>query len=178
MGAPEDVAWPTLPGGALPSRPGPRPEVSWSIPQQQLSDQAPIDLQEQLHDRVRTLAGVTSGPSRISVPGARGLLLVDGTGPDDAFLVPQVHEFAHLHPAHDGSLHLALPSTQAADLVARGWGTPHPWAGGRLTPGFVMVFGPRDARELDVVAGIVAASHAYASGRDDAQVAALPLRAT
>ena len=65
---------------------------------------------------------------------------------------------------HDGSLHLALPPAQAADLVARGWGVPHPWAGTRLSPGFVMLFGPRDEDELEVATGVVEAAHAYASG--------------
>jgi phospholipase/carboxylesterase len=151
-------------GGDLPLRRGPRPDVSWSIPQQQTSDNAPAELQEQLFARVSALAGVASGPSQISVPGARGFVLDHADGPDEAFLVPQVGEFAHLHPAYDGSLHLALPAEQAADVVAKGWGTPHMWAGSRLSLGFTMVFGPRDADELEVVAGIVAASHAYASG--------------
>ena len=177
VGAPADIAWPTIEGGALPHRAGTRPDVAWSIPQQQQSDNAPTDLQEQLYAHISALPGVSSGPSRISVPGARGLLLEQGAGPDEAFLVPQVREFAHLHPDHDGSLHLALPADQAADLVAHGWGTPHPWAGGRLTPGFVMVFGPRDAAELEVVAGIVAASHAYASGAPDTESASLPQQA-
>ena len=97
-----------------------------------------------------------------SVPGARAFTLEDGKGPEDAFLVPQAGEFAHLHPAYDGSLHLSLAPDQAADVVAQGWGVPHMWAGTRLTPGFVMVHGPRDAEELDIVAGIVAASHARA----------------
>jgi phospholipase/carboxylesterase len=166
--APDDVEhpahWPTLPAGVLPLRPGPRPDVSWSIPQQQQSDNAPAALQEQLFARISAPSGVTSGPSQISVPGARGLTLPAGSGPDQAYLVPQVGEFAHLHPAYDGSLHLALPPDQARDLVAQGWGTPHPWAGSRLTAGFTLVFGPRDAHELEIVAGIVAASHAYASG--------------
>ena len=159
-----EVAWPTLPEGRLPGRRGNRPEVSWRIPQQQHSDTSPVELQEQLFARVSALADVSSGESQISVPGARGLVLGGSTGGDEAFLVPEVREFAHLHPAYDGSLHLALPAAQAADVVARGWGTPHPWAGSRLGLGFTMVFGPRDAEELEVVAGIVAASHAYASG--------------
>ena len=98
------------------------------------------------------------------MPGARAFTLPDGDGPDDAFLVPQAREFAHLHPGYDGSLHLALPPAQAADLVARGWGVPHPWAGTRLSPGFVMLFGPRDEDELEVATGVVEAAHAYASG--------------
>jgi phospholipase/carboxylesterase len=140
--------------------------VSWDIPQQQLSQNAPTDLQERLFVRIGALPGIRGGASQISVPGARAFSLPAGTGPDDAYLVPHVREFAHLHPADDGSLHLALPPQQAADLVAHGWGVPHPWAGTRLSAGFVMLFGPRDEAELEVVTGVVAASHAYASSSD------------
>ncbi len=38
------------------------------------------------------------------------------------------------------------------------------WAGTRLSPGFMLVHGPRDDEELATVLGIVAASHAYAAG--------------
>jgi phospholipase/carboxylesterase len=91
------------------------------------------------------------------------LTLPRGTGPAEAYLVPEVREFAHLHPEFDGSLHVALPTHLAADVVAKGWGTPHPWAGSRLTAGFTLVFGPRDLAELEIVAAIVATSHAYAA---------------
>ena len=104
------------------------------------------------------------GPSRISVPGARAFTLAEGSADPQAFLVPHVGEFAHLHPAYDGSLHLALPPARAADVSTKGWGRPHMWAGTRLSPGFVLVHGPRDDAELAVVRGIVAAAHAYASG--------------
>jgi phospholipase/carboxylesterase len=166
VGLDPDVAWPTLPGGVLPRRRGSRPEVSWVIPQQQRTQNAPAELQERLFARATALAGTRTGPSRISVPGARGLTLEHPAGPAAAFLVPEVAEYAHVHPTYDGSLHLALPVAQAADLVAKGWGAPHPWAGTRLTPGFVMVFGPRDAEELETVAGVLAASHRYASTPD------------
>jgi phospholipase/carboxylesterase len=138
--------------------------VSWTIPQQQESQNAPAELQERLFHDVSALAGVDVGPSRISVPGARGLVLHEGSADEQAFLVPQVGEFAHLHPSYDGSLHLVLPPELAADVSTKGWGRPHMWAGTRLSPGFTMVFGPRDEDELATVRGIVAASHAYASG--------------
>jgi phospholipase/carboxylesterase len=163
-GPPAQVVWPTLPAGELAARVGPRPEVSWTIPQQQESQNAPAPLQEQLFDDVRALSGVDVGPSRISVPGARGFTLREGSEDDQAYLVPQVGEFAHLHPAYDGSLHLVLPTELAADVSSKGWGRPHMWAGTRLSPGFMMVYGPRDEDELVTVRGIVAASHAYATG--------------
>lgn len=163
VGAPTDLAWPFVPGGVLPRRAGPRPQVSWSIPQQQQQQNAPTQLQEQLFERVSRLAGVSTSESHISVPGARAFVVADATGPADAFLVPQVGEFAHLHPEYDGSLHVALPAALAADLVLHGWGTPHPWAGTRLAPGFVMLFGPRTEDELEVIAGIVTTAHAVAT---------------
>ena len=158
------VTWPTLPAGALLDRAGPRPEVNWTIPQQQENQNAPGDLQERLFDEIRTLSGVDVGPSRISVPGARGFTLRAGSDDQRAYLVPQVGEFAHLHPAYDGSLHLVLPPELAGDVSRRGWGRPHMWAGTRLSPGFMMVYGPRDEDELATVLGIVTASHAYATG--------------
>jgi len=159
-----EVTWPTIPGGVLVDRAGPAPDVTWSIPQQQMSQHAPADLQERLLDLARLLPGVTVGHSRISVRGARALNLAEGEGDPEAFLVPSAREFAHLHPSHDGSLHLALPPDHARDLVTKGWGRTHPLAGTRLSPGFVMVFGPRNDDELDTVAGILKMSHAYAAG--------------
>jgi phospholipase/carboxylesterase len=166
-GAPDPgpTRWPTLPGG-LPPRAGDRPAVSVGIPQEQRSDTAPAELQEQLFARIAALPGVTSRPSMISVPGARGLMLAPPRlGPTDAFLVPAWGEFAHLHPGYDGSLHLALPPALAADAIARGWAVAHPLAGVRLTPGMVLIYGPRTAHELDIVTAIAATSHHWAAGQ-------------
>ena len=38
------------------------------------------------------------------------------------------------------------------------------WAGTRVSPGFTLIHGPKDDHELVTVLGIVAASHAYATG--------------
>jgi phospholipase/carboxylesterase len=159
------TSWSGLPGGVLPERRGPRPAISHRIPQQQVSDTAPVALQERLFEWAMQLPGVTAGPSAISVPGARGFVLEPPLrGPADAFLVPAAREFAHLHPGYDGSLHLALPPQLAADAVRKGWAIPHPWAGVRLSPGFVLVYGPRDDDELAVVSAIVETSHTWATG--------------
>jgi len=163
------VVWPTMPGGCLPRRVGPAPDVTWEIPQQQTSQNSPAELQEQLLRLVRELPGVTVSPSRISVPGARAFNLEAGTGNVQNFLVPSAKEFAHLHPVEDGSMHIALPAAHAADLVAKGWGRAHPLAGTRLTPGFVMLFGPRDDEELAIVASIVELSHVHASAARSSQ---------
>lgn len=164
--SPGPTKWPTMPRGELPTRTGLRPRVSWTIPQQQESDNSPAALQEALVRLVGALPRVRVRPSAISVPGARGFMVAPDPGaPADAFLVPRVGEFAHLHPEYDGSLHLALPPALAADAVAKGWAVVHPLAGVRLARGMVLVYGPRDAAELDTVAGIVETGHAYATGR-------------
>jgi phospholipase/carboxylesterase len=85
------------------------------------------------------------------------------TGPCNAFIVPAVGEFAHLHPQHDGSLHLTLPEHLAADAIAKGWAVPHSLAGLRLSLGMTMIFGPRDETEFGIVTAIVLASYQFAT---------------
>ncbi|OZE95451.1 luciferase domain-containing protein [Rhodococcoides fascians] len=158
-----DVDWPTVTGGRLSARRGGHPRVSWSIPQQQLSETPPAALQERLLHDIAVLPGVAVGPSHISVPGARALTIADGAAVSENFLVPSAREFAHLHPSYDGSLHLVLPADQAADLVAHGRGRMHPLAGTRLAVGFVMVYGPRDEDEVQLIGQIVEASYVFAT---------------
>jgi phospholipase/carboxylesterase len=163
--APGPSTWPTLRDGILPTRSGDRPTVSWTIPQEQQSDTSPPELQEQLFTRIAAMPGVNTRQSAISVPGARGFMLEPGAdAPLEAFLVPRAGEFAHQHPEYDGSLHLALPPALATDAVARGWAVAHPLAGIRLARGMVMIYGPRDHAELDIVTRIVETSYAYATG--------------
>jgi hypothetical protein len=64
--------WAALTDGVLPRRSGPRPDVSWAIPQQQLSDNSRTDVQELLFTRLAALHHVVSGPSQISAPRALG----------------------------------------------------------------------------------------------------------
>lgn len=160
------AGWPTLPDGRLPVRHGDSPEVSVTTPQQQQSQNAPAELQDALFARVMTLAGVATAPSSVSVPGARAFVLAtgDARGPRDAFIAADLGEFAHLHPGYDGSLHLVLPIPLVHDALVKGWAVAHPLAGIRLAPGMVLIFGPRDEAEVEIVTGIVRASYSYAAG--------------
>ena len=148
----------------LPRRVGDRPRTTPTNPHTQL-DQQPTDLHwlEMLAARVFALPGVVEKPSRISVPGARALVLADDEpiGPPEAFLIDR--EFAHLHPAPDHSLHAMLPSETVAEAVAAGWAESHPVAlRGLIPPTAVMLYAPRDEAELEVIEGLVRASHAFA----------------
>ena len=148
----------------LPARVGDRPHTTTTNPHTQL-DQQPPDLRwiEELAQRVFALPGVVENPSRISVPGARALVLAPGepAGPPEAFLIGR--EFAHLHPAPDHSLHAMLPSETVTEAVAAGWAEPHPLAlRGLIPPTAVMLYAPRDEAELDVIERLVRDSHAFA----------------
>jgi phospholipase/carboxylesterase len=90
---------------SLPVRSGPRPQTGPSMPHRQLNDNAPAEIQEKLFERARSMSGVRTGPSRVSVPGARAFLMEDTSkARSEAFMIGS--EFAHLHPSQDGSLHL------------------------------------------------------------------------
>ena len=145
-------------------RRGPRPETTHPTvdnphPHEQLTQHAPVDLQEALLRRARELPGVTVADSCVSVPGARAFRLEAtlAKGPEEAFQCDR--EFAHLHPAYDGSLHLTLPRALYRDILEKGWGEPHPISGTML------LFGPRDEQELEMVWGILLASYRFAVGQ-------------
>jgi luciferase-like monooxygenase len=149
---------------SLPTRAGDRPRTTPTNPHTQL-DQQPTDLRwiEELARRVFELPGVVEEPSRISVPGARALVLGpdEPTGPPEAFFVNR--EFAHLHPAPDHSLHAMLPAETVTEAVGAGWAEVHPVALlGLIPPTAAMLYAPRDAAELDVIERLVRASHAFA----------------
>ena len=152
---------------SLPTRAGERPRTTPTNPHTQL-DQQPADLRwvEELARRVFTLPGVAEEPSRISVPGARALVMAqdEAGGPPEAFLVDR--EFAHLHPAPDHSLHAMLPTETVGAAVSAGWAEPHPVAlRGLIPPNAVMLYAPRDEAELDVIEGLVRASPAFARSK-------------
>ncbi|MGE3287102.1 MAG: alpha/beta hydrolase [Pseudonocardia sp.] len=160
----DEPRWPSL-RGPLPRRSGPAPECSTRIPQQQLDQYGPQSLHDAVWERLVALDGVLTKPARIGPAGTRSLLLdrAATSGPDEAFLLAEDGEFAHQHPAPDASLHVVLPDAHVYDAIVKGWAVPHPLAGLRLPRGTVLVPGPRDAAELDVVAGIAAAAHAFAT---------------
>ncbi|MEM8707002.1 MAG: luciferase family protein [Actinomycetota bacterium] len=147
----------------LPARPGPRPRTTPTNPHTQLEQIAPTELQRAVADHMFELPCVLEVDSQISVPGARAMWLDEAcsAGPANAFMIGR--EFCHIHPADDGSLHLNLPLDLAAHAIERGWAENHPMAARGIIPrNVVMVYGPRDDEELEIVKALVSASHDFA----------------
>ncbi|WP_424970876.1 hypothetical protein [Dinoroseobacter sp. S76] len=150
---------------SLPPRRGPAPETTRQLPHSQVTQHGPDDIVRKLHDWCFALPRVANDPSGISVPGARALVLHEGTDCNhDAFMVGR--EFAHIHPHPDsGSMHVKLAAEDAKTVVEAGWGEDHYLVTqGHYPPGLIMVFSPRDVAELETVTRIVAQSYAYATG--------------
>ena len=149
----------------LPTRRGPRPRTTSTNPHTQLEQNPEREVVEELAQRVFALPDVEERPSAISVPGARALWLREGVpaGPQEAFVIER--EFAHIHPMPDGSLHAALPVEVAQEAIRKGWAEQHPVARmGYIPQNVVMIYAPRDAQEIEVVAGLVAEAYHYAGG--------------
>lgn len=149
----------------IPRRAGDRPKTNPTMPHEQKTDNAPVELQEALHDKVAALPGIVTGRSLVSVPGARAYFLDEAhaLGPAQAYMAGT--EFAHLHPSYDGSLHLALPENLARKVIEASWGEFHPGVDmGIMPPNSLMVYGPRTEEELETVWEIVHASYRFASG--------------
>ncbi|GAC1627224.1 MAG: hypothetical protein NVS4B2_07260 [Chloroflexota bacterium] len=151
----------------IPPRAGHRPRTTPTNPHKQLDQQPAHDvIRDRLAERLFHLPDVEERPSQVSVPGARALRLRDGVAPRtaDAFMVER--EFAHLHPGRDYSLHACLPPDLAAAAIEAGWAELHPVARLGLIPATtVMLYAPRDDRELEVIYRLVVASYRYAGGR-------------
>src|SRR5687767_2087396 len=94
-------------------RKGPRPKTTSTNPHTQLDQNAPAPLQEKVFELGKSLAGVEVGRSLVSVPGARAFHLSNCSRRPGAFMVEC--EFVHLHPSHDGSLHMTLPTDIVED---------------------------------------------------------------
>jgi len=151
---------------ALLQRSGLRPRTTPTNPHTQLEQNPDTSIVVELARRVFSLPGVEERPSAISVPGARALWLREEVpaGPREAFMIGR--EFAHVHPMPDGSLHAALPPEVAREAIEKGWAEQHPVARmGYIPQNVVMIYAPRDAEEVEVVASLVTESYRYAGRR-------------
>lgn len=148
----------------FPARRGPRPTTTPVNPHSQIDQTAPIELQDRLRDHAVLLPGVRAGRSNVSVPGAVAFFLDE---PPQAAVLPDLFggEWGHIHPHHDGSLHLNVPTTDAERLIELGWAEYHNVVTRGLVPPIViMLYGPRDEDELTVAQHVLEIAYLAAGG--------------
>ena len=103
--------------------------------------------------------------SRMASSATRALWVPDqiAAGPSEAYI--DGHEFCHLHPLPQASLHLTLPAPVRKCAMDAGWAQSHPGVkAGYLPETLVMVFGPRHVNELRVVFYLLTVSYRFALG--------------
>lgn len=147
----------------LPPRQGTRPRTTPHAPHSQIDQLPPRDerlrLSAMLIDELDGLSHVQKGWSMRAPRGTVGLFIEkDHCCADErAFLLG--NEFAHVHVEDDGSLHAILPEPLRSDAIDKGWAEPHPLAGQpTVSPDTVMVYAPRDPKEVLQIAALVRAS--------------------
>ena len=146
-------------------RRGPRPATTRFVPHRQLDQWPPRAIFERLIGRCLAIEGTRAWESRLASPNTHALYLANelARGPADAFI--DDHEFCHVHPFPESSLHLTLPGTLRKHAIEAGWAEPHLLVHTRsVSPNLVMVYAPRDDFELEAVLSLVRASAQFARG--------------
>lgn len=148
----------------LPRRSGRSPRIDIRYPCLQQEDRSPPDLREELLRRAARLTGVVVRPTELSVP-AMALVLDEALaeGQPEAFI--RGREFALIRA--EGSVHVPLMPEWGERVLQKGWACIHPlvrYMAGVLPPQNLIVYAPRDERELEVVWSIVQAGYCYARG--------------
>ncbi len=149
----------------LPTRSGDKPKTNYALPHEQLDQNPPSEIYQALKDRAFDFPFVERRPSIISVAGAEALWLQEegGHGCAEAFM--RGNEFAHVHPPYDGSMHMMLPEDLVSEVLEQGWGESHPLVPtGQAPQTLVMIFGPRNKMDLEVIMSLIGESYRFARG--------------
>ncbi|WP_299572501.1 hypothetical protein [uncultured Williamsia sp.] len=148
---------PSHDGWTLPDR-GERPAMApYPIPHRQLDQIPGADMIDAVVAHVEAV-GREPGNSlaRSRFERHHDAVVVDDPG--TAWSRRSAGEIAHVHPGQ-GSLHVVAAPGDVATILGCGWGERHPLAGRSLLglpDGYLFLYAPRDASELDTVARIVA----------------------
>ena len=156
------AAWAEWP--PLPQREGPPPYTSSHVPHVQMGVEPVPEVDAELLRRASALPKVDVRPTIVSLPGAKGLWLLEDIPLVRPGVIVRGREFAHIHP--DGSLHASLPPRRAQEAVEAGWAVWHPWARKRKGwEGFVMLYTPQSMEDLEVIFQLVVDGYNYVTGK-------------
>jgi hypothetical protein len=165
IGTKEDTAY----LGKLPKRKGTRPQIApFAIPHRQADQFNDIQIraqQQKLFDE-----GVVQNASLIHYQTSgfernnKAIFLNDTLQANPKMNKVTHGEIGHIHPS-DGSMHLTfLSPSDAKTVIEAGWGEFHGLAGSdRLTQTYMMLYSPRDKKELEITKLVLEAAIKYAA---------------
>lgn len=153
----------------LPKRSGDRPAIApFAIPHRQTNqfndEKTRASQQKIFDDEVAANASLihyqTSGFERNN----KAIFLNDTLKANPAMTKITHGEIGHIHPS-DGSMHMTfLSPSDAKKVIEAGWGEFHGLAGvERVTRTYMMVYAPRDEKELEITKQILEAAVKYAA---------------
>ena len=148
-----------------PVRPGPRPHTPRGLPHLQLDQFPPPQVFQELLERASQIPHSRVRESRMASSRSRALYLADefAGGPPEAFI--DNHEFCHLLPLPEGTIHLTLPAILREEVFRLGWGERHPIAEFGILPTLVTLYAPRNRAEMLAVLGFITQSCRFAQGK-------------
>ncbi|MCJ1237155.1 hypothetical protein MMC14_005140 [Varicellaria rhodocarpa] len=157
----------------VPVREGGRPEVAgWVLPHRQIGggrEGAGEGVKEAIEAALSHISRsnpslLETGPSLIELSSPALFVSANAFAPNHAYFKAAPREVFHNHNA-EGSSHAILSAADASTVVERGWGERHGLAGSRIMGvpiQYVMVYAPRNEKEVEVVVGIAKAAARYA----------------
>ncbi|KAJ9268796.1 hypothetical protein DTO212C5_5214 [Paecilomyces variotii] len=156
----------------LPRRQGRRPRVAGIAPQRQMSQRGGQIMYEALSSSIRNL--IQCHQDRLFLGTSCFEKHSTGIFANAAFRSrPTCNgEVCHAHPC-DASMHLTLHPADVKLVIERGWGERHPlareswwWRAKIVPPGFVMIYAPRDEKDLRYVMEIIRAAAWWVTGTE------------
>lgn len=156
----------------LPKRQGRRPRVTGIAPQRQMTQRGGQVMYEALSASIRNLAQCHQ--DRLFLATSCFEKHSTGIFAHAAFCsrITCNGEICHSHPS-DGSMHLTLHPADVKLVIESGWGERHPlardswwWKARIVPPGFVMIYGPRDEKDLRYITEIIRAAAWWVMGKE------------
>lgn len=152
----------------LPMREGTRPTIApFAVPHRQMNqhnDTLIRKKQTQIFDETVANPAYNLFYKTSNFEAHNPAIFLKDTLNANATVIPKSHgEVGHIHTT-DGSMHFTLSPSDAKEVIEKGWGELHGLAGdGTLIKTYMMVYSPRNEKELEVTKQILLAAVKYAT---------------
>ncbi len=151
----------------LPKRTGSKPNIApFAVPHRQTDQHNTLDIREiqvaLFDDQVAQSGGKLVFKNSYLEIHNPGIFLTDSASGNPS-IVPVSHaEIGHIHK-FDGSMHIILSPSDTKEIILKGWGELHGLAsaGTRAAKTYMMIYSPRNKKELEITKRILAAAVQY-----------------